>query len=62
MRTPSYSIASFWPISNVEARRRDQDQIRDMNNGGINLGQLWANVFWHHELACGRASSTMKLG
>jgi len=50
MRTPSYSIAIFWPISNVEGRRRDRDQIKDMNNGGINLGQLWANVTnWHVE-------------
>jgi hypothetical protein len=45
MRTSSYSIAIFWPISNVETRRRDRDQIRDMNNGGINLGKLWANVY-----------------
>jgi len=50
MRTPSYSIAILWPISNVEGRRRDRDQIKDMNNGGINLGQLWANVTnWHVE-------------
>lgn len=51
MRTSSYRISIFWPIFNVETRRRDRDQIGNVNNGGINLGQLWANIFRRHELA-----------